>query len=268
MVQYAAAKTEMSESPAGGEVSAGGEEQSSPSVFHDVRTMKEKDISVFVDESGSFDSDDVSSRFYLICLVVHDQREYIAEMVSALEDALAELGMERTYCVHAGPLIRREGEYAEMSRDERRIIMSRMMAFVRKAPFAYCSFALDKKFVSGDATIHDFLLQHIVRFLIDHAADLNEYDKLKVYYDNGQRQIKNLLKEAFSIFAAKTVFVSDVHPRDYRLFQVADVLCTLELIRCKLQAGCHLNRSEYEFFNGFQNLNRNYFKVIDRKRYH
>lgn len=77
--------------------------------------MKEKDISVFVDESGSFDSDDVSSRFYLICLVVHDQREYIAEMVSALEDALAELGMERTHCVHAGPLIRREGEYAEMS---------------------------------------------------------------------------------------------------------------------------------------------------------
>ena len=230
--------------------------------------MKEKVISVFVDESGSFDSDDVSSRFYLICLVIHDQREDIAGMVSALDDALVGLGLERTHCVHAGPLIRREGEYAEKSRDERRRIMSRMMAFVRKAPFAYRSFALDKKFVSGDAAIHDFLLQHIVRFLIDNAAHLNEYDKLKIYYDNGQRQIKKLLGEAFSIFASKTVFVGDVHPRDYRLFQVADVLCTLELIRCKLQAGCHLNRSEFEFFNGFQNLNRNYFKVIDRKQCH
>lgn len=230
--------------------------------------MKEKDISVFVDESGSFDSDDGSSRFYLICLVIHDQREDIAGMVSALEDALVELGLERTHCVHAGPLIRREGEYTGMSRDERRRIMSRMMAFVRKAPFSYRSFTLDKKFVSGDAAIHDFLLQRIVRFLVEHAADLNEYDKLKIYYDNGQRQIKNLLKEAFSIFAAKTVFVGDVHPRDYRLFQVADVLCTLELIRCKLQVGGNLNKSEYEFFNGFQNLNRNYFKVIDRKQCH
>ena len=74
--------------------------------------MKETDISVFVDESGSFDSDDESSRFYLICLVVHDQREAIEGEVAALEDSLALLGLERGHCIHAGPLIRREGEYA------------------------------------------------------------------------------------------------------------------------------------------------------------
>ena len=231
-----------------------------------VKSMRETDISVFVDESGSFDSDDESSRFYLICLVVHDQSESISDAVGALEDALAALGLERDHCIHAGPLIRREGEYSGMRREARKRIMSRMMAFLRKTPFAYKSFALDKKFVSGDAAIHDFLLQRIVRFLIDSADTLNRYDSIKVYYDNGQRQIKNLLKEAFSIFAAKTVFVGDVHPKDYRLFQVADVLCTLELIRCKLRAGCHLNKSEYEFFNGFQNLNRNYLKLIDCKR--
>ena len=61
----------MSESPAGGEVSAGGEEKSSPSILvRKESKVKETDISVFVDESGSFDSDDVSSRFYLICLVL------------------------------------------------------------------------------------------------------------------------------------------------------------------------------------------------------
>ena len=228
--------------------------------------MNETDISVFVDESGSFDSDDESSRFYLICLVIHDQRENIADLVTALEDAFAALGMEADHCVHAGPLIRREGEYVGLRRDERRRIMARMMAFIRRVPFTYKSFALDKKFISGDAAIHDFLLQHIVRFLIDKADVLNGFDRLKVYYDNGQRQIKNLLKEAFSIYAAKTVFVDGVHPKEYRLFQVADVLCTLELIRCKLQAGGKLNKSEYEFFNGFQNLNRNYFKVINRKQ--
>ena len=74
--------------------------------------MKETDISVFVDESGSFDSDDGSSRFYLICLVVHDQREDIEGDVAALEDSLASLGLGRGHCIHAGPLIRREGEYA------------------------------------------------------------------------------------------------------------------------------------------------------------
>ena len=48
--------------------------------------MSETDISVFVDESGTFDSDKDSSRFYLICLVLHDQRESIARDVVALED--------------------------------------------------------------------------------------------------------------------------------------------------------------------------------------
>ena len=60
--------------------------------------------------------------------------------------------------------------------------------------------------------------------------------------------------------------MSDVHPESYRLFQVADILCMLELIRHRLLAGGRLTRSEYEFFNGFQNLNKNYFKVIARKQ--
>lgn len=228
--------------------------------------MSETDISVFVDESGTFDSDKDSSRFYLICLVLHDQRESIARDVVALEDSLAAIGLEREHCIHAGPLIRRELGYANMNRDDRRRIMSRMMAFVRRAPYSYKCFALDKKFVSADAAIHDFLLQHIVRFLIDNADMLNGYDRIKVYYDNGQRQIKDLLMEAFSIFSAKTLFVSDVHPESYRLFQVADMLCMLELIRHRLLAGGRLTRSEYDFFNGFQNLNKNYFKVIARKQ--
>ena len=256
----------MSESPAGGEVSADGEEQSSPSIlYRQVAQMNESAISVFVDESGSFDSDVNSSRYYLICLVLHNQCESIVKDVAALEDSLASLVKDSNHCFHAGPLIRRECEYAQMSRDVRRRIMSRMMAFVRKAPFSYKCFSLDKKFVSSEGAIHDYLLQAIVRFLVNQADYLNRYDRLKVYYDNGQHQIKSLLGEAFSLYASKTVFVCDVRPENYRLFQAADVLCTLELIRQKLRDGGRLSRSEYEFFNGFQNLNRNYFKAIDKK---
>lgn len=34
---------------------------------------KVKEISVFVDESGTFDPDAEASRFYLVCMVFHDQ---------------------------------------------------------------------------------------------------------------------------------------------------------------------------------------------------
>lgn len=109
-------------------------------------------------------------------------------------------------------------------------------------------------------------ISRLVRFLIDSADTLNGYTRLKVYYDNGQPQIKEMLKEAFAIYASKTEFVSDVHPDKYRLFQVADTLCTLELTRLKLLSGDRLSSSEFEFFGGIQNLKRHYFKPIEHKR--
>ena len=229
--------------------------------------MTEKDISVFVDESGSFDPDASSSRYYLICLVFHDQAVDISEDVNGLEDSLVALGLGREHCIHAGPLVRREREYSNMLREDRRRILGRMMSFVRKVDFRYKCLALDKKFVSSETAIHDSLLQLLVRFLIDNANTLNEYDQLKIYYDDGQPQIKRLLGEAFALFASKTVFVQDVQPEKYRLFQVADVLCTLELLKLKLQTGERLSRSEFEFFNGLQNLRKNYLKPLVSKEY-
>ena len=229
--------------------------------------MAEKNISVFVDESGSFHSTSDSSRYYLICLVLHDQSSDIGSAIVGLEDALDALGLGRNHCVHAGPLVRREQEYASMLREDRRRIFGRMMSFIRKADFRYKCFTLDKKFVSGETAIHDGLLQRLVRFLIDNSKILNGYGRLKVYYDDGQPQIKQLLKEAFALFASKTVFVENVMPENYRLFQAADVLCTLELVRLKLQTGERLSRSEFDFFNGIQNLRRNYLKPISSKEY-
>ena len=57
--------------------------------------MSDKDISVFVDESGSFAPDSNSSRYYLICLVLHDQAADISESVSILEDSLDAMGLGR-----------------------------------------------------------------------------------------------------------------------------------------------------------------------------
>ena len=41
---------------------------------------KTSEISVFVDESGSFDATDLASRYYLVCMVFHDQSDDIEEL--------------------------------------------------------------------------------------------------------------------------------------------------------------------------------------------
>ena len=87
---------------------------------------KTKEISVFVDESGSFDPDRSSSRYYLVCMVFHNQECDISRQIGILEQNLELMGLPRNHCVHAGPL----KEYAHLSSQERRGIFDRMMVFL------------------------------------------------------------------------------------------------------------------------------------------
>ena len=68
------------------------------------------ELSVFVDESGSFDSSLEPSRFYIVTLLCHDQADVVKPFVDELESQLGYLGYPDT-CIHAGPLLRREEDF-------------------------------------------------------------------------------------------------------------------------------------------------------------
>ena len=228
-----------------------------------------KEISVFVDESGSFSpvGTDLHSPYYLLCMVFHDQADSISQEVDRLCEAFRQTGLDANHTVHAGPMIRREDEYSLMPREIRIRIFRRMMVFIQKVRFKYRCFKLFKPYNSGEGAIHDHILQEIVAFLIAHHDDFNASEKIKIYYDNGQAQITALLREAFTIYSAKVEFATDVQPSRYRLFQVADVICTLELVKAKLLANGSLSESEDKFFGGIKNFKKNYLKPLSRKEY-
>ena len=130
-----------------------------------------------------------------------------------------------------------------------------MLAFVRNAGIRYKCFCVDKRYVNRRSSIHDQLLRAIVGFLVSHAKQFDEYEVLKVYYDNGQSQITSLLKEAFLVYSAKTVFMPDVRPYKHRLFQATDLICTMELLLAKIAAGDRITASEEWFFGGVRGFN-------------
>ena len=57
-----------------------------------------------------------------------------------------------------------------------------------------------------------------------------------------------------------------VVPADYRLFQVADLICTMKLISLKAETHV-LSKSESSFFGSMRDLNKNYIKPIQTKLY-
>lgn len=54
-----------------------------------------------------------------------------------------------------------------------------------------------------------------------------------------------------------------VQPIDYKLFQVADLLCTMELLSLKAEA---FSKSERDFFHSVREFKKNYLKPLLRKK--
>ena len=228
---------------------------------------KVKEISVFVDESGTFDSNVEGSRFYLVCMVFHDQAKSVAEDVLKLNNALAELGLPEDHAVHAGPLMRWESPYRNCEGPRRRTIFSRMMSFIRRSDITYHCFCVDKRTVDDYEGLRKRLLREITSFLTAKMEELIAYDKLKIYYDNGQSDVLSILQEGFKPFNPRVEFIENVTPSKYRLFQAADMIATLELLRAKLQADGRITVSEKGFFESIQRLNRAFLKPLSRKEW-
>ena len=99
-----------------------------------------------------------------------------------------------------------------------------------------------------------------VRINLDH---FQSYDRIAVYYDNGQKEITNLINTLFNAFLDAEV--RKVKPSDYALFQAANMMCTLELLSAKLESS-QVSKSETQFFGSIRNLKKNYLKPLSHKR--
>lgn len=66
------------------------------------------------------------------------------------------------------------------------------------------------------------------------------------------------------MFSAKTEFVNSVKPENYRLFQAADLLCSIELAAAKMEQG-GLSASESRFFGSARDFKRDILKQIRLK---
>ena len=219
------------------------------------------ELSVFVDESGSFDSSLEPSRFYIVTLLFHDQAESITALVGELESQLGYLGYPDT-CIHAGPLLRREESFRAVEIEARRKLFGRMLAFTRKLPASYLSLVVDKQDYTTPDAISTELKRQLGDFIGQSDNPFARARKIKIYYDDGQDQVKDLLKTSFARLPVE--FKVDVLPDKYRLFQAADLMCTVELLAVKHEKGLPLNKSEEFFFGKWRDLKKNYLAPLRR----
>jgi hypothetical protein len=224
-----------------------------------------KELSIFVDESGYFGEYDYHSPYYIITMVFHNQENDIAHHIHKFNTELELLGFDPYHCVHNGPIIRREPPYENMDIKERRRIFNKMVGFTRQLDITFKSFHIEKKHISDSIEATGKLSKLLASFIRENYSEFLAYDKIKVYYDNGQIEVTRILSSVLNTLLPEIEF-RKVLPSDYRLFQVADLICTLELIRLKIEAKT-LSKHELAFWGKESDLRKNYLKKVYRKEH-
>lgn len=221
-----------------------------------------KELSIFVDESGDFGEYDYHAPYYIISMVIHKQDVDISKDLKALENELNILGWSN-HCVHAGPVIRSEEEYHGYKLKDRQKILMKMMTFVRHMDICFKSIYIEKKHIEDSVEATGKLSKQLAMFIRDNYNFFCDFDIVKIYYDNGQVEVTRILSSVFNALLENVEF-RKVIPADYRLFQVADLICTLKLTELKMKNHT-LSKSELFFFGDERTLRKNYLKPLAKK---
>ena len=223
-----------------------------------------KELSIFIDESGDFGEYDYHSPYYIITMIFHNQKDDVQPAISKLNQELSYLNLS-DLCIHTGPIIRKEEIYINMSVDERRRIFNKMVAFIRQIDIRYKCFYIEKKQISDVVEATGKLSKQFSQFIREHYEEFLSFDKVKIYYDNGQVEVSKSLSSVFNTLLPNPI-IRKVMPTEYKLFQAADLLCTLTLVKLKLERNI-FSKSEMIFFGNVRDLKKNYLKPLSKKEW-
>lgn len=224
--------------------------------------MSEKILSVFIDESGDFGPFEAHSPYYLVSMILHNQNTDITENIKSFDSHLIHLGYSN-HAIHTGPLIRRESLYSNHLVEERKSLFNALFNFARKLDFQYSCIKVKKSECPDTIIMTAKVSNALANVLRSNEQFWNYFDKIIVYYDNGQIELTKILTAVFSSLYTHIEF-RKVKPIHYRLFQIADLICTLELLALKADNNS-FSRSEMEFFNNPRDFKKNYLKHIKKK---
>ena len=245
---------------------------------------KNRELSIFIDESGELSApcrpNSCKDAFYVVSLVFHNQDTDISGLVDHLNLGLEDMripGISRNHALHSYNLIRGERPYQPLSFKERRKLFNKAVDFANacaKVGVVGKTCVIDRRqycestpMRSGDCRMPDSGRQAMKEEIRDWLDDfirrnrdrLRTFDTIKVYYDNGQKWLGDLIHESFSsnVVEDELVFKERVSPSQYKLFQVADLLCTYGLLR-KKRAVSDYTKTDMQFFDAsFKSVRHN-----------
>lgn len=223
-----------------------------------------KELCIFIDESGDFGKTVNQSPFYIVSLVLHDKNNDFSKNITRFKKYLKDFNINDEY-IHTHPIIRKEIPYNNLNIDERRIILNKMLRFTLSCPIRYFNIIVNKRECNDKSCLAENIKKQLSRFIDDNILYFCNFEHIIIYYDNGQKEISDILNKVLN-FKLSSIEFKNASPKKYLLLQVADFICSIELLKQK-RLNNLLTISEKRFFYKPKELQKNYIKSVEKKKF-
>lgn len=221
-----------------------------------------KRLNIFVDETGEFGFGNGASELYGVSFTFHEQKDDITVEILKFNERLTKIGY--TKMIHMADLIMKRGDYKDFSISKRKSIFNAIYQFSRKIPIKYQTIIIDKKYTNNSRILKQQLSIAINQMIKKHEQYFNKFDKIVMYYDNGQEILATILESIFLRFDSFEHKV-DFNHEEKRLFQISDMLTYIDKYDYKYKNKRKFTKGE-KFFFSIDEI-RKILKELNRKRF-
>ena len=150
--------------------------------------------------------------------------------------------------IHLADLVSKRGDYSHFNLEQRKNIFWSIFQFSRRVPVKIHTIIVDKRYKNNKAQLNKELALQINNFFITINDYMNEFEKIVIYYDNGQEVLGAIIDTL--LFDKNNVeHRIEFDHKDKRLFQVSDMLTFVDKIIYKHEHNIKLTRAETYFFS-------------------
>lgn len=220
-----------------------------------------KRLNIFVDETGEFGFGKNASRLYGVSLTFHEQSDDISVNLDKLNERLSRIGY--TDMIHMADLIMKRGDYRSFDIKVRKSIFNAIYQFSRRIKVKYRTIIVDKKYTDSNKVLREKLTYKINSMIIENESYFSKFDRIIMYYDNGQEILGNILDLLFGKFDGYEHIV-DFNHKEKRLFQVSDMLTYIDKYDYKYNHKISFAKGEKYFFD--EEEIRRILKELNKKR--
>lgn len=205
-----------------------------------------KRLNIFIDESGDFGFVDGSSELYGVSFTIHESDNSIVDDLEYLNNRLKKAHYDGM--IHLADLVARRGDYAHFDLEQRKNIFWSIFYFSKRVKVKIHTIIVDKRYKNNKTQLNRELAIEINNFFESISDYMNEFEKVVIYYDNGQEALGAII-DTLLITKKNIEHRIEFNHKEKRLFQVSDMLTFVDKIVYKHNNNMKMTKAEKYFFS-------------------